>query len=142
MKKYFFIAIILTLSSPYLFGQALKNDCNAIKAGDFYFNPAHSDKKFIIIRKDSVQEEIDINNRDTTFWAINWVNSCKFTLKFIGKTSPTTKDELNFYASHRIAYQIQEVKDKYYTFKAGLDSINAKNSVSDTVWRWSKKIEN
>ena len=139
MKRYitYLIAFILPLS---IFGQSVKSsNCNKIKYGTFYFYPANAQNGFVIIRKKSLQEEINLKTSDTSFWKINWINSCEFNLKFIRKSHPISKDEIAFYDSHVSVVKITKITKDYYVFKGGLDSINNISAMTDTLWFKSRQ---
>jgi hypothetical protein len=49
-------------------GQVKTIDCSGIRDGEFYFYPQGSDKKYKIIRKGSVQQEINLVTNDSSTW--------------------------------------------------------------------------
>jgi hypothetical protein len=121
-----FIALILTSFSS--------QDCSTLKNGIFYFYPPDSSEPFQIIRKDSVQEEINMKTQDTSFWKIKWSNDCFANLHLIRITKKMEDDEKAFLFGHTTVMQVLSISDKYYVFKAGLDSLNSLFTVVDTVW--------
>lgn len=126
--------IALALPVP-LFGQSVKSDdCNTIKYGTFYFYPANSQNRFIVIRKQSFQEEINLKTSDTSFWKVNWTNACEFNLKFIRTNRVVSTAESDFYNAHVTVIKISKITEDYYVFKGGLDSLGTANAVTDTVW--------
>jgi hypothetical protein len=128
----YLIALILPLS---MFGQSVKSDdCNKIKYGTFYFYPANAQNGFAVIRKKSLQEEINLKTSDTSFWKINWTNACEFNLRFIRKSHPISDEEKDFYNAHVTVVKITKITRGYYVFKGGLDSINSKSAMTDTLW--------
>ncbi|WP_207515251.1 hypothetical protein [Longitalea luteola] len=131
-KSSFFIALIcplLTCGHP-----ARVNDCNKVKYGTFYFYPPKTNDEFVIIRDKHLQREIDYKTKDTTFWQLKWKNDCEFSLRFIRQSGPISDDEKAFYNAHVSVVQIAKVSKEYYVFKGGLDSIESRNAVSDTIW--------
>ena len=128
----FLIAFTLPLC---MFGQPItSNDCNKIKCGTFYFYPINAQSGFVVIRKNSMQEEINLETSDTSFWEVNWKNTCEFNLKFIRKNQPMSDEEKTFYSSHISVFKVLKVTKKYYVFNAGLDSLNSANALTDTLW--------
>lgn len=134
MIKEFKIVVFAVLFPFVLLGQSNKVDCQKVKEGTFYFYPSNTKLKYVIIRGDSIQEEIDYKTADTTFWKVYWQNDCTLKLGFIRKTQPISDGERYFYNSHITVIKIMDVTKDYYTFKGGLDSISTLKSISDTLW--------
>jgi len=128
---FFYLLAPLILSAQ---AKGAKSNCNSVKNGRFYFNPANSKKSFTVIRKGGMQAEIDLQTHDTSFWRVNWLEDCRFTAKFIRKSLPMQEKERMFYSSHIVVFKISAVTDDYYLFRAGIDSIENVNSLSDTMW--------
>lgn len=134
MTKEFRIYIIAFLFPFSLLGQSKNVDCNNIKKGTFYFYPSNSQSKFVIVRGDSIQKEINITKADTTFWKVSWQNDCMLNLKFIRKSHPISEEERDFYNAHTTVVKVLNVTKDYYSFKASLDSISTANPLTDTLW--------
>lgn len=131
-----FIAFLIAFTLPLcMFGQSsTSNDCNKLKCGTFYFYPVNAQNGFVVIRKNSIQEEINLATSDTSFWEVNWKNTCEFNLKFIRKSQPMSDDERAFYSSHISVVKVLKVTKEYYVFNAGLDYLNGANALTDTLW--------
>lgn len=110
-----------------------QRNCRNVRKGEYYFQPANSTKKFLVVRTGTFQKEVEINTRDTSYWKIKWIADCRFTLEFSHRTNKLTMQERSFYASRKIVVQILNVTRDYYSFKAGLDSISSR-SLIDTLW--------
>jgi len=121
-----FIALLLTAFSS--------QDCSIIKKGTFYFYPPDSSEPFQIIRKDSVQEEINMKTKDTSFWKINWSDDCFASLHLIRTTKKMEDDEKAFLFGHTTVMHVLSISNKYYIFKGGLDYLNSPFTIVDTVW--------
>lgn len=129
-----FTTFLLTFLLPlFTLGQSKVCNCNGIKTGTFYLYPLNSQKSFIIIRDKSIQKEINIEAKDTSFWKVNWQSNCILNLKFIRKNQPLS-DEDKFFYSHNIVVKVLNVTKDYYTFKGGLDSVNNTSALTDTLW--------
>lgn len=122
----FFIASLLTSFSLY--------DCSTLKDGTFYFYPPDSSEPFQIIRKDSIQKEINMKTLDTSFWKIIWLNDCIANLHLIRTTRKIEDDERAFLFGHSSVMHVLSISDKYYIFQGGLDSLNSQFTIIDTVW--------
>jgi hypothetical protein len=130
-----FLVYLIAFAPLYIFGQSEKsNDCNKVKYGTFYFYPANAQTGFVVIRRNSLQEEINLKTRDTSFWKIQWTSSCGFNLKFIRKSLAISVEEKVFYNSHLSVVEISKITKDYYVFKGGLDSLSGKGSMTDTLW--------
>jgi hypothetical protein len=136
MGKSWVIYIILFSLPIMLLGQPRVSDCAKIKTGTFYFYPHKSDKGYVIIRDNMLQEEVNMKSSDTSFWKIRWLSGCEFDLEFLRRTQPMLDSEKRFYNQHITVVKIVNIADSYYTFKAGLDSItnNNNNNLVDTIW--------
>ena len=87
----------------------------------------------MVIRTDSIQKEVEVNSHDTSYWKINWITDCSFTLEFGNSTKNLTIQEKSFYASRKVVVKIVTVTKDYYSFKVDFDSISSR-SLSDTLW--------
>ena len=126
---------LIAMCFPVLLPIQLKSsDCSKIRKGMFYFYPPNSADEYRIFRGDSIQAEVKIGSRDTSYWKINWKNDCLFTLNFIRKNTKLSDAENNFYKSHTTLCKVLDITPDYYVFKAGLDSIKGLGSVTDTLW--------
>jgi len=108
--------------------------CNKVRNGIFYFYAKNTNEKFKLIRSDTLQQEINLSKGDTSFWKINWLDNCAFSIKFLNTTKVMPQDEKVFRNSHIIVSRILKVSSEYYTYVAGLDSLNSKYTSTDTVW--------
>ena len=135
MNKGFVSFLIAFIFPLFMFGQSVTlTGCNKVKYGTFYFYPVKVQNGFAVIRKKNVQKEINLKTKDTAFWEVKWKNTCEFNLKFIRKSRPISNDEKTFYNSHVSIVKILTVTKEYYVFSAGLDSLNATNALTDTLW--------
>ncbi len=116
-----------------LFSQAKGLDCKHVRTGTFYFYPHESKQQYVIIRDSVLQKEINLKTNDTSLLKINWQSACIFKTKFINTTRPQSELEKSFFNSHVFVIEILFVKNDYYIFKQGLDSLNSKPMV-DTLW--------
>ncbi len=58
---------ILFFNMSLLYGQKNVRSEPKVKNGEFYFYAKNSTDRFFIVRKDSSQEEINLNENDTSF---------------------------------------------------------------------------
>lgn len=127
---YAIIGIILLF---YLAASCPQRNCRKVRNGEFYFQPKNSTNKYLVIRTDSVQKEVEVNTLDTSYWKIAWTSDCSFTLKFSHRTKDTSIQERTFFASRKLVVEILNVNKDYYSFKAGIDSLTG-GFETDTLW--------
>ena len=135
--------LIFNFSGAFLFpvvllAQSNTFNCNRIRNGTFYKYADDTQQKLIIIRKGIIQKEIHDKKRDTSFWNVSWQDACTYTLKFIRKSQPVSDIEGPFY-SPVIFVKVLKITPEYYIFKGGLDSVNSKDALIDTLWFKHKK---
>jgi hypothetical protein len=112
--------------------------CKSVKNGVFHFYQNDGQYHGVVIRKDSLQIEVNQNTLDTTFWRILWLSDCQFTCSFISGTKMKWKEELTFYKMSKLTFSIQKVTKQYYTFDASFTSSNNSRTFSDTMWLEAK----
>ena len=134
MNKICFIIFISFIFPLAILAQSKVEDCSKLKNGKFYLYTQNHPIGYLIIRKDSIQEEVNLQTNDTSFWKVSWKNVCDFDFKFIRKSHPISYDEQSFYNSHTTKCRVQKIETDYYIFKGGLDSINNSSAVIDTIW--------
>lgn len=126
----------LILVSLFTNCQLEQQNCDSLKKGNFYFYPSGSGLKYKIIRQDSIQTEIRLNTGDTSCWKVQWIENCRFTIKFLYGSNPEVTKSLS--NSHIIVMQILEIKKNYYVFRASRDSITSTFHITDTLWMNSR----
>lgn len=117
-----------------LYGQKNVRSEPKVKNGEFYFYAKNSTDRFFIVRKDSSQEEINLNENGTSFWRISWQNDSSFYVKFLRCTKKISDEELPFYKAHVIVIRIKNISSLYYTFSGALDSFGYLGNTYDTTW--------
>jgi len=87
MKKYstarVAVLIIGVLSISLLSFKYQDDNCESIRNGIFHFYKNNDQYHAIVIKKDSLQTEINTNTYDTSYWRLAWVSSCEFTATFV-----------------------------------------------------------
>lgn len=111
-----------------------ERNCDSIKNGIFYFYPPDGSEPYQIIRKDSIQEEINLKTLDTSFWKIKWSDDCTATLHIVRTTKKIEEYERAFLFGHSSIMQVLSISDKYYIFRGALDSLNSQFKIVDTIW--------
>lgn len=112
--------------------------CNDVQNGQFHFYGKDLGIHYLIIRKDSVQKEINLATHDTSFWKISWSGECIYTAKYLYGGGIKSEEQKNFLLNHTTVIQIQKTTPEYYIFKGALDSLTSKFSAIDTIWLKAK----
>ena len=113
-------------------------ECIMVKDGTFHFYPISKKTHHIIVRRDTLQTEIDLNTRDTSYWRIKWISECEFTCNFISITKPLSKEELDFCNNTTLKFTVSCVSKDYYTYDALASYNNISKTFSDTMWFHAK----
>ena len=116
-----------------------KYDCQDVKNGQFYYYSKTSGINYVIIRKDTLQREINTSSGDTSYWRIKWLSNCIYSAKYISGGGINSQSYLEFLSKHKTIVEIQTVSENYYTVLLRLDSITYKPAMNDTIWL-KKKI--
>lgn len=137
MKKLIkiFNALLFLILTPILFSsKAIYPPCKSIKNGTFHFYQNNGQYHSVIIRKDSLQTEVNLSTGDSTFWKIVWISDCKFTSSYISGSKIKTPEELDFYKKSTLTFNIIKISEKYYTWDALFSSNGKSRTFSDTMW--------
>jgi len=126
--------LLIILMSAILTGFAvIAPDCTQLKKGKF-----HSYNKqgihIIINRIDGIQQDINTQTKDTTYWKIDWLDNCRFAASFLTGSGPKTPEEKNFYQSTVLFYEVIEIADNYYIGTTTVKAPNGTSSSTDTTW--------
>jgi hypothetical protein len=126
------LAILLLSFGLFIQWNPLKVSCKDFQNGQFHFYGKGS--HFLIIRKDSMQKEINLATQDTSFWKISWSDDCIYRAKYLYGGGNYSEEKKNLLRNHTTIIEIQKTTPEYYIFKASLDTLNSKYSLVDTVW--------
>ena len=116
MRIKFLPICILLLLPVYTMAQVKKLICDELKNGIFYFYPQNCAKGFLILRKGTLQKEIDLSTKDTSLWEIKWQDPCTYTLNFIKSSLPKTKSQIEWLNNNLLVTNILTVTNQYYVF--------------------------
>ena len=108
--------------------------CDSIKSGRFHIYSKNPTAHFILIRKDSLQTEINLNTGDTSFWKVEWTSDCNYNCKYISAVKEKSPEEEEFYKSSGVKFSITKITENYYLYDALFSSLLITKSYSDTVW--------
>lgn len=113
-------------------------DCTQLKKGRF-----HSYTKLgthiIINRIDNIQQDINTQTKDTTYWKINWLGNCRFAATYLSGGGPKSAEEKNIYLSTTLFYEVKELADNYYIGTTTVKAPNGSSTFTDTTWLMEKK---
>jgi hypothetical protein len=112
--------------------------CKDLKNGQFHFYGKQSEAHFLIIRQDSLQKEVNLATKDTSFWKVSWIDECTYAANYLSGGGIKSEEEKNFLRSHTAIVRIQKATTGYYIIKGALYSLTSKLNVVDTVWMRAK----
>src|SRR5438045_7746793 len=113
--------------------------CKDLHNGQFYFYSQSSPARLIYSRKQEVQIEKDLTTGDSTFWEVEWLNDCTYSLQYKGGG----ENEGAYYAmfrKHKGIVVISNITSNYYVYTMYLDKESDIVMSSDTLWIKEKKV--
>ena len=114
--------------------QTKRTHCDKLKTGTFYLFPSDLNKHYQAIRKGSIQIETDLDTGDTAILKIEWPRECTYTLQYISGTKQRSKEEDDFWANHKITFDIVETGKDFYIFKGYVEDEPSFPTLQDTIW--------
>lgn len=129
MIKITFLAFCLTATISCLTNEP---DCTRLMNGRFHIYPNNMHK--LIIRQDSIHLEINPLSSDTSFWKVNWLTKCKFSLKYIRGIKMESEAQGKFYRLTVIECDIQKIQSKYYISTSLYKMPSGNKFITDTTW--------
>lgn len=137
-------SVALTLTIIFLFCLGLLSfkfmdfNCSSVKNGTFHFYQNKGQYHSLILRKDSLQTEINTNTGDTSYWRVAWTSDCTFTIAYMSGSKPKSQQELDFYKQSTLKFDVTNVTKDYYTYNALFSYNNSSKQFSDTMWLHEK----
>ena len=104
-----------------------------IKKGTFHFYTPEQ-VHFIILKKDTLDAEINTQTGDTSYWHVQWLNDSTYNSTFIRKTNPDTGLRQQFNLEAKTQIHIKAVRPDYYLFDSRSTFRDKKFTYADTVW--------
>ncbi len=136
-SKIFSITIFF-ISWIFIYCTIPKQDCSRVRNGHFYFYGKATGISYQIIRKDSLQMEINSKSKDTSFWKIDWIDDCSYKAKYLHGGGDDLTEMKDFLLQHNTCIRINQVGSEFYVFKVSLDSFNSRQFAIDTAWMKTK----
>ena len=108
--------------------------CNQFKNGYFLYRYKSKDAaELLIIRKDSIQFEINEQTNDTTELSIVWTGNCMYDLRYKSSTVKGFSDSIQDLRKKTVIHnEIISHTDSYYIFKSL--RVNSDYLLMDTLW--------
>ena len=126
--------IIFTLCVLLLSFAIPNTQCDLFKNGRFHYYSKDSKAHYVVIRKDSLQSEIDTKTGDTSFWKIKWLSNCEFHCSYISGTKNRSKEDQDFYEKSTLQFSILQTSTRYYVYDALFKSGLFTRQFNDTMW--------
>jgi hypothetical protein len=124
----FFVLSVISCSAD------LKNDCNKLKIGQFYYINKKTGIQYTVKRNDSIQTEINGKTGEIKIKKIKWIESCMYELQSPSKMSDDSTDPNRKIVIESLPAKVSilNYSKDYYVFNSssGLD----KTGYNDTMW--------
>jgi hypothetical protein len=127
------ITILLMLTALSAFSQNAPS-CAELKSGIFYFYQKNSADRYIIYRADAVQKEVNVQTGDSTFWELQWIDDCSYSLKIKSTSVKLSPEAKKMAAEHKLVYTIKKITAEYYTYQSTIDKPSNLKLSEDTMW--------
>ena len=88
--------------------------------------------QYEINRNDKFQSEVNLSTGDTTTLNIDWVEDCKYRLRFVKTTEKISSVELEFKKAMLLECEVLKTHDDYYVFRTSTTGNSA--FLQDTMW--------
>lgn len=113
-------------------------DCNSLKVGRFHSYTKKGDH-IQITRIDGIQQDVNTNTKDTTYWKIDWLSNCKFAATYLSGAGPKNDAEKRLYQNTILYFDVKELADDYYVGTTTIKAPNGNSVFIDTTWLVEKK---
>jgi hypothetical protein len=115
-------------------------DCSNFKNGKFKFHSHIANKNIVIERKDSLQNEIELESGDTTLERVIWKSPCQYDLLEISTTKLIPNKADTFLKVNPIHANIIGISKNYYITLSTLNAGSRKYTLTDTIYSFGKNI--
>ncbi|MBL0883820.1 MAG: hypothetical protein IBJ16_10830 [Chitinophagaceae bacterium] len=92
-----------------------------------------------ITRIDGIQQDVNMNTLDTTYWKINWLDNCRFTAVYLSGAGPKNNAEKLLYQTSILYFDIKEIADDYYIGTTTIKAAEGNSIFTDTTWLVEQK---
>jgi len=116
--------------------------CAKLKEGTFYYYSPDHENDGLIIRKDSLQSEINRKTGDTSYWRIKWITDCQFSSHYLSGIKFASRGDEYFYKTSTVTFTIGAITKDYFLYDALFENEYARKKYSDTCWLHERKINN
>lgn len=107
-------------------------DCGKLRNGRFHIYGVEN--SYTIVRKDTLQIEINKKTGDTSWWRVKWISPCGYTLRFLAGQEKMESLKAEFYENSRIKVSIRKYTADYYIYDGQLSYKDMISNSSDTMW--------
>lgn len=110
------------------------DDFSSVRSGTYFKYRNGNQLHTTIIRKDSIQMEINANTADTTIWKITWLDESTYFCQILGLPKSKSPNEINRYKRSVILVNIKSLTENYYTYQTKLTLDGETGTINDTLW--------
>jgi hypothetical protein len=139
MRNLFSFLVVFSLILVLFFSfMATPPDCNALKTGRFHSYTKKGDH-IQITRIDGIQQDVNTQTKDTTYWKIEWLGNCRFAASYLSGAGPKNEAEKRLYENTILYFDIKEIADDYYIGTTTVKASNGMSVFTDTTWLVARK---
>lgn len=142
MKNHHIFLLLAFTSCIMLFSFHPKEfNCSNLHKGRFHAYSRSTGAHIIISRIDGIQQDVNTVTKDTTYWKIDWLNSCRFAATYLSGAGPKNEDQKLFYQNTILYFDILEMTNEYYVGTTTVKAPNGTSKFSDTTWYAEKPVK-
>jgi len=128
------ICVSLVILSMNSIAQKGSIDCGRLKNGTFYLYPKNSGEQYMSMREGNKEFERNLVTGDSTTYQLNWITDCNYTVKLVKTSEKLTPDQRAWFAEHQVHFEVTNIAEDYYVFKARQDKKSGTVLRIDTMW--------
>ncbi|MBO9155314.1 hypothetical protein ACFOTA_24095 [Chitinophaga sp. GCM10012297] len=91
-------------------------DCQRFRNGEFSYKATDSERRWTMIRKDSIQKEIDHSTGKIGTFAVRWITPCEYELKYISADPADPDSVVAERKNVRLRTKITRTGEDFYEF--------------------------
>lgn len=138
-NKYTFLLLATIIGISLLSFHPRKFNCDSVRKGRFHTYSKTTGAHIIISRIDGIQQDVNTVTKDTTYWKIDWLNSCRFAATYLSGAGPKTEEQKLLFQNTILYFDVLEMTNEYYVGTTTVKAPNGTSSFTDTTWMNEKK---
>ena len=134
MKPLYILFLLFTAFSISASSQDTATTITNLKTGVFYEYPLNTNKHYRDTRNGNIETETNLENNDSSNWAITWQNDRTYTYKYLSSNDSAVKVQERLLKKHSIICTIDAIGSDYYIYTAHFDKLSNPPITHDTLW--------